>query len=117
MRPRKVVSAQVPPYIACMDVEPPFTRLAAFAVFSVTLVATPALAVDILVPGTMNPTAAEVQILNSIRSRETFQLEQRIDREIDRLATQQFKPRLDVPVVKPTCREDINGQKMLRSCR
>jgi hypothetical protein len=100
-----------------MDIRCLSARLAAFALASGPLFAAPALAVDVLVPGTMNPSAAEMQILNSIRSREAFQLEQRIDREIDRLTVRQPSPRLDVPVVRPTCQEDVNGRKMLRSCR
>jgi hypothetical protein len=112
-----VAPEQAPPYIRCMDVRRTFAQLSAFAVVCGTLCAAPASAVDILVPGTMTPSAAEVEILKSIRSREAFQLEQRIGREIDRLTVRQPSPRLDVPVVRPTCREDVYGQKMLRSCR
>ncbi len=95
----------------------PTARLAALALVAGVLAAAPAFAVDILVPGTTTPSAAELQIMRNIQSRQDFQLEQRINREIDRLTVQTPSPRLDVPVVKPTCREDINGQKMLRSCR
>ncbi len=92
-------------------------RLAGVPLAAALLAAAPAFAVDILVPGTATPSAAELQIMRSIQSRETFQLEQRINREIDRLTVQQPSPRLDVPVVRPTCQQDVNGQKMLRSCR
>jgi len=92
-------------------------RAAALAIAVGVLAATPALAVDILVPGTTTPSEAELQIMRNIQRRQDFQLEQRINREIDRLTVQQPSPRLDVPVVKPTCQEDVNGQKMLRSCR
>ncbi|KAB2955205.1 MAG: hypothetical protein F9K19_13015 [Rhizobiaceae bacterium] len=94
---------------------PFISRLAAVA--AAVLVATPVFAIDILVPGTATPSAAELQIMRSIQSRQDFQLEQRINREIDRLTVQTPSPKLEVPVVKPTCREDVNGQKMLRACR
>ncbi|CAG1015941.1 hypothetical protein RHIZO_05216 [Rhizobiaceae bacterium] len=98
-----------------MDMRPFISRLAAVA--AAVLVATPVFAIDILVPGTATPSAAELQIMRSIQSRQDFQLEQRINREIDRLTVQTPSPKLEVPVVKPTCREDVNGQKMLRACR
>jgi hypothetical protein len=100
-----------------MDIRSLLARLVSVAGIAAVLGAVPANAVDILVPGTTTPSAAELQIMRNIQSRDTFQLEQRINREIDRLTVQTPSPRLDVPVVKPTCREDINGQKMLRSCR
>lgn len=105
------------PYIVPMNIRFPRARLAAVQLAAAMLAATPALAVDIPIPGASTPSAAELQILRSIQSRQEFQLEQRINREIDRLSIQQPSPRLDVPVVKPTCREDVNGQKMLRACR
>lgn len=93
---------------------PRILLLAALAV----AVATPALPQNIQIPGMgMQPGAAELQILNSIRSRDAFQQEQRIHREIDRVIVQQPAPQPNVPRVKPTCQEDTKGQKLLRSCR
>lgn len=97
-----------------MDIRSLYARLAAVA--AGVLYATSAFAVDLLVPGA-TPSAAETQIMRSIQSREVFQLEQRVNREIDRLAVRQPSPKLDVPVVRRTCQEDIDGQKMLRTCR
>lgn len=94
---------------------PFISRLAAVA--AAVSVATPVFSIDIHVPGSATPSAAELQIMRSIQSRQDFQLEQRINREIDRLTVQTPSPKLEVPVVKPTCREDVNGQKMLRACR
>ena len=111
-----VAPPPLPPYIEAMDIRYLTVRVAALAVAIGVLAATPALAVDILVPGT-TASEAELQIMRNIQRRQDFQLEQRINREIDRLTVQQPSPRLDVPVVKPTCQEDVNGQKMLRSCR
>ncbi|MBE0695096.1 MAG: hypothetical protein IH590_18620 [Aquamicrobium sp.] len=109
-----MASIVAPPYITIMDTRPILSRLAAVA--AAALSTAPALAAEILIPGAM-PSAAELQIMRNIQSRETFQLEQRINREIDRLTVQTPSPKLDIPVVKPTCREDVNGQKMLRVCR
>jgi hypothetical protein len=110
-----VAAGRATPYIRVMPIRP---FISCFAALAVVAVAPPAVALDILVPGAASPpSAAELQILNNIRSRETFQLEQRINREIDRLTIQQPTQRLDVPRAKPTCKQDINGQKMLRACR
>jgi len=95
----------------------PTARLAALAFAAAVLGAAPAFALDILVPGTMTPSPAETQIMRNIESRDAFQLEQRINREIDRLTVRTPQSPLDVPVFKPTCREDVSGQKALRSCR
>lgn len=114
--PTRVAPPPLPPYIAGMESRSFIQRLAAAAGIAFVLGAAPASALDIQVPGA-SPSAAEMQIMRNIQSRDAFQLEQRINREIDRLTVQTPQPRLDVPVVRPTCREDVSGQKALRSCR
>lgn len=109
-----MASNVAPHYFEKMDTRPILSRLSAVA--AVALSTTPALAAEILIPGA-TPSAAELQIMRNIQSRETFQLEQRINREIDRLTVQTPSPKLEIPVVKRPCREDVNGQKMLRACR
>ena len=45
----------------------------------------------------------ELQNLRNRQQRENFQQRQQLNRELDSLSNRQRQPRVDVPVMKPTC--------------
>jgi hypothetical protein len=62
---------------------------------------------------------ADIDILNSIQNRERFQLEQRLQRELDRNMLGQREPRPEVREFIPSCREPTTGggNRPSRGCR
>lgn len=94
------------------------------ALLSIAIAAFPAATagvIDVTVPSPIIPgptvSPGELHIQRSIQSRQNFQLEQRINREIDRLTVQQPLPQPKVERSKPSCVQDTNGRRDLRDCR
>jgi hypothetical protein len=101
----------------------PFALALAVAVFGM---GGPASALDLSVQGARSsaqgivvPGASQLELdtYRSIQSRENFQFQQRINREMDRGMNMQPAPQPQVPVVQPSCQRDVNGSHQTRGCR
>ena len=72
---------------------------------------------DVVVPVPAAPSIEELQIQRDIRQREEFQLEQRLNREVDRLNQRRSPIELDVPKMVPSCPQDRYGKRSTGNCR